>query len=102
MLGQRLRQLLVDRLVGHGKDVAGDIDVGKGRTPQPHQPLDQRLRRIVGRAREWTEAGDENTKPAHRSISAICSAATAGVIRPSATSASVFFTFARIAASERS
>src|SRR5699024_12224984 len=36
------------------------------------------------------------------SISAICSAATAGEMRPAATSASIFFTLARIAASERS
>ena len=92
-----LRQFAIDRLVGHRKDVAGQLDIVEGRAAQPQQPRHQRLRRIVGRAGKRAEAGDEDAKLfAHRSISAICSAASAGVMRPSATSASIFFTLARI------
>ena len=55
-------------LVGHGKDVAGQFDIGEGRAAQPRQPRHQRLRRIIGRAGKRAEAGDENAKLfAHRS-----------------------------------
>jgi hypothetical protein len=65
--------------------------------------VDARQRRqvYVVCAKQTTLAGHDGGG-SHLSISAICSAASAGVIRPSATSVSVFFTLARIAGSARS
>ena len=57
MFRQQLRQFAIDRLVGHGKDVAGQFDVGESRTAQPQSAAppaavsDCRARRETGRSR---------------------------------------------------
>src|SRR6185437_1731286 len=98
----QFRQLAIDPLIGDMEDVAGQLDRIERGAAQFGQPRDQRHGRIAGRPGKRTEAGDEDPQLfAHFSISAIWSAASAGAMRPSATSASTFFTRARTAASDR-
>src|SRR5215510_11095405 len=94
---QKLRQLAIDGRVGDVKDMAGQLDIVESGTAQLHEPRNQRPGRVIGRAGKRPKAGDEDTELAtHHNSSMICPAATAGVRRPSATSLSIFFTFARV------
>src|ERR1700733_4721778 len=90
------------------ENMPGQHDVVERRTTELCQPLDQRRGRIEGGAWKRPKAGDEDPQAlayrsvlAHRSISEICSAASAGEMRPPATSASIRFTLARTDVSER-
>src|SRR3569832_1663624 len=85
------------------ENVAGQRDTVERWPAQLCQPLDERCGRIERRAGKRTEAGDEDPQGlAHQRIPAICSAASAGEMRPPATSVSIRFTLARTEASERS